>query len=690
MFNIVKLLSVSLLLTISLSFQTVEAQKGYWQQDLNYKINVELNDSDNLLIADMQLEYVNNSPTELKEIYFHIWPQAFSTDSSAYAIQELENRNLAFRKRKDKSLGALRGLAFTINGKAVPFKNYNNQVDIIILQLNEPLKSGEKLLIKTPFQVKIPASFSRLGHVGESFQITQWYPKPAVYDKNGWHPIPYLTQGEFYSEFGSFDVSITLPENYVVGATGDLQTESEKDFLNQKIKETEGIIDFGKNLDFPKSASKKKTIRYTQNNVHDFAWFADKRFHVLRGSVKLPNSEDSVICYSMFTNKYAKEWKKSLIYLQDAIYYYSLWNGNYPYKQVTAVDGTISAGGGMEYPNVTVIGPAGSDKLLETVIMHEVGHNWFYGILGSNERDFPWMDEGINTFYEKRYLATKYPDAKLVGKFSESGTARLLDIENYPSGYENYLLYLLNATKNEDQAIGSASTEFTQLNLAGIAYGKTGLAFEYLRTFLGTEVFDKAMKSYFEEWKFKHPQPEDIKNVFAQSTGKNLDWFFDDLLKTNKKLDFTIKKVKKNSENIEVSVQSKSDISAPVFVSGLNDKGEVVESKTTEPFLGNTAISFSKPDIKSIKIDAFNKIPEINQKNNFSRVSGLFKKTEPIRLQLFGSIPNRDKNQLFIAPAIGYNFNDGLMAGLVLYNSLAITKKFEYEIVPLTVSNQSN
>ena len=233
--------------------------------------------------------------------------------------------------------------------------------------------------------------------------------------------------GEFYSEFGKYDVSITLPENYVIMATGDLQTESEVSFLNNKAKQTKVQFEKGgipivdsleiADMTFPKSSEKFKTVRFTQSKVHDFAWFADKRYHVLKGEVLLGESNKKVTTWALFTNKEAHLWEKSIEYLNDATLYFSKWVGEYPYSHVTAVDGTISAGGGMEYPNITVIGTSDNDYSLETVIVHEVGHNWFYGILGSNERDNAWMDEGLNTYIEIRYMEEKYGDKNIINSF---------------------------------------------------------------------------------------------------------------------------------------------------------------------------------------------------------------------------------------------------------------------------------
>ena len=199
-----------------------------------------------------------------------------------------------------------------------------------------------------------------------------------------------------------------------------LQNEEEREWLLKKVDVTEkkyfkrkvatpeegSVPKPPAEFSFPKSSEKTKTLNYIQNNVHDFAWFADKRFHVLRGMVELPHSKDSVETWVMFTDKEAYLWKDAIPYMNRSIYSYSLWNGDYPYKQATALFGALSAGGGMEYPNVTVIGSSGSAASLELVIVHEVGHNWFQGILGFNERDQPAMDEGINSFNELRYVET--------------------------------------------------------------------------------------------------------------------------------------------------------------------------------------------------------------------------------------------------------------------------------------------
>lgn len=226
-----------------LSIASHSFSQTYWQQEVNYTINVTLNDKENTLSAFETFEYINHSPDQLDKLYIHVWPNAYRNGNTALAKQQYKDGKSTLKFGNEKDKGGIDSLDFKVNGSKVSWEYDPKKIDICILHLATPLKPGERLTVSTPFKVKIPSGeISRLGHIDQSYQITQWYPKPAVYDKNGWNPIPYLNQGEFYSEYGSFDVTITLPKNYVVGATGDLQTQSEIDFLNAKAAETQKQI----------------------------------------------------------------------------------------------------------------------------------------------------------------------------------------------------------------------------------------------------------------------------------------------------------------------------------------------------------------------------------------------------------------------------------------------------------------
>ncbi len=655
----------------------------YWQQETNYTIRVRLDDEQHMLHAEEEIEYINHSPATLEFIWFHLWPNSYSSRKTAFARQQLQNHNNKFYFASPDRRGYIDSLDFKVNGVKARTEPHPEHPDIVKLILPAPLASGSRISISTPFRVKLPDSFSRLGHAGQSYQITQWYPKPAVYDRDGWHPMPYLDQGEFYSEFGRFDVSITLPANYVVGATGDLQNEEEMQWLEEKARQTAALTEYPTSMETPPSDSRSKTLRYVQDRVHDFAWFADKRYNVLKGEVNLPHSGRKVNTWVMFLNAGARYWKDAIPYVNQAIHYYSLWNGDYPYNHATAVDGALAAGGGMEYPTITVIGNVSSASTLETVIVHEIGHNWFYGILGTNERLHPWMDEGLNTLNELRYTQTLYPDRKLVDV--PERIARIAGIENLPQRKQYELAYLLAARHGIDQPMELPADEYTVLNYAAIVYSKTGIVFNHVRHYLGDEQFDAVMRKYFETWKFKHPRPEDLRRVFEQETGKNWSWLFDELIPTANTINYSIQEVpSRDGSNMTVSVTNLGNVPAPFSVSGIKND-QIIRTTWFEGFGGDSTFIFEGNDYDFLLIDAYEVMPDINRGNHLldlrrRRDGGNFK---PFQLKFFPSLENPRRNQVFVIPALGANTTDKFMAGLALFNSTAPGKPYSFVAMPM-------
>lgn len=668
----------------------------YFQQRVDYKISVRLDDKNHLLHAHERFTYTNHAPIALDTIWIHLWPNAYSSDKTALAKQLKRNRQFSFHYSTPDQRGYIDSLDFTANGQKLNWGFHKQHPDIGYILLPASLAPESSITIETPFRVKIPdARFSRLGHVEESYMITQWYPKPAVFDRNGWHAMPYLSQGEFYSEYGSFQVSVTIPKNYVVGATGDIQEASEREWLDslalvttEKLKNTKDLKSTNY-YKFPPSSEQYKTLTYKIDNVHDFAWFADKRWLVLRGSVELPNSKRRVETWAMFTGQYANLWKNSIEYLNDATHYYSLWNGDYPYNHVTAVDGTIAAGGGMEYPNITVIGSTGSAIGLETVIVHEVGHNWFYGILGTNERKRPWMDEGLNSLNESRYIATKYPNLTLAdevfGLSKELQQKFRLDIHKQASQY--HLFYLVNAVRNLDQPIELPADEYTSTNYGGIVYSKTAAMFNYLRNYLGDEMFDNCMQTYYDRWKFKHPGPDDLRAVFEELTGKNMSWFFQDIIQTTGTLDFKIKRTKKPAKGVIwkdafIKVKSKGTINGPFSISSVKDgqPGITVWYDSVPP-KGIVQFPDASPD--HWRIDHYHAIPEVNRQNNILKSSGLLRKKEKLRFHWITGLQDPERTTTYMIPFIAGNHYDGPMIGMAFHNFELPEKKFQWALAPM-------
>lgn len=659
------------------------AQNNYFQQEVHYKIQVRLDDKQHFLHARLNLDYINRSPDTLQEIWIHLWPNAYSSRNTALGRQLLEDGDTEFYFSGPAKKGYIDSLNFTSEGRALALQNDPENPDVAVLKLNSPLYPGQRLRIETPFRVKIPdGRISRLGHIGQAYAVTQWYPKPVVYDRDGWHPMPYLGQGEFYSEFGSFEVEISLPRNYIVGATGELQTASEIAFMDELERRPKKMVN---DMRFPPSDTEIKTIVYRQDSIHDFAWFADKRFQVAGSEVRLPHSGRKVKTRALFTPAQAELWQKATEYLDSAVYYYSLWVGDYPYSTCTAVDGNIAAGGGMEYPMVTIIGSVPDAYSLDIVIAHEVGHNWFYGILGSDEREHPWMDEGINSFAELRYARQRYPDkssgnqnelSALGGIGQKLGTDRMNALQAFRFEYG------LSAKSHSDQAVKGQAEDYSSINYGTIVYRKTALAFNYLRSFLGDAVFDSAMHAYFNAWKFRHPGPDDIQYVFEKESGKELGWFFDDLLNGIHKQDFRLGRVERKGDSLEVKIKERSGLRSPVHVSFYRDKKEIV-SLTTLPFTHDTLIRVSCPGCNSIVADPAYTSLDLNQKNNIWNSNKLFRRLPGSRLSLLPRIDAPEKEQVYFTPLVAWNDYDRWMPGLYLHNRSLPFRKLEFDIAPL-------
>ncbi|HRI61905.1 MAG TPA: M1 family metallopeptidase, partial [Saprospiraceae bacterium] len=660
-----------------------KTSKPYFQQEVNYTIAVALDDKTHTLSGTIEFEYINHSPDALPEIWMHLWGNAFKNRQTAFCKQKLRDGSSGFYFADEKNLGYFKNLDFSANGQKIEWKYDAENPDIALLKLAQPLPPGGRIRIATPFVLKIPASFSRLGHVGTSYQMTQWFPKPAVYDNRGWHQMPYLDMGEFYSEFGSFDVTITLPDNYVVGATGVLQTPAEIEFLARKEAESREIIKkmvnekiHPYNDSFPASSPVTKTIRYTAERVHDFAWFADKRFLVAKDTAHLASGK-TVDCWAMFPPSKRKNlkssqgelWAKGAFYVRRAVEFYSEKVGEYPYPHATAVHSALSAGAGMEYPMITVIGNSSSAEDLDDVITHEVGHNWFYGILASNERDHPFMDEGLNSYYEQRYMLRYYEtyDPVDLPKFlyNPERNGPLLN-----SGY------LLLAREHTDTPPDTHSNDFAPLAYGLEVYMKTALCMDWLEKSVGTARLDTAMQDFYRQWQFRHPYPEDLKAVFEKNK-IDAGWFFE-TMQTQKHADFALNGIKKDDGHWTLDVENKGDLNAPFSVTALKD-GEAVDSKW---FSMPGELDFPATDANAFIIDHEYNTLDLNRKNNQRRAEGFLPAFEPLEITSLAPFQNPNRSTIAVLPWLGWNNYDKTMLGAVIYNPPLPLRRLQYYLAP--------
>lgn len=506
-----------LIILLATSLFTVTSPLRAWQQSVACRMDVSLNTKQNTLTGEEWLTYKNNSPDTLKEIWFHLYPNAYLDNKTTYAKETYSEGNYRFffAPRKDKgyidivdfkmdtfrmrSASFFVGNLLTIPKDAPTFtyrppdnlKEFGTEMKAI---LPRALPPGDSAQFDIEFYVKVPAIFSRLGHEGRHYEISQWYPKVVVYDEKGWHPDGYHATGEFYGEFGTFDVTIKADQRLEFGGTGFtvVQTDS--------------------------------AARFHADNVHDFAWVADGKYRVLEDSV------NGTLIRVLYLPKHEKAWRKVPQYAKDALTQYGKWYGKYPYPTLTVADGLLKAGGGMEYPNLVIISMAGipGTRSLELVVAHEIAHQWFYGMLGNNEMDDAWMDEGFAAFSEVRYLEEKYGRK---GNLWDNGLAKHF----FPEAEDRFLyhaLYYLAATNRAEEPAGMESYLYREpLTYAAANYAKPALMLLELKREVGDSAFNRMMQAYVEKYQYKHPHPEDFFTTVDKETGRGLtpllkQWLF--------------------------------------------------------------------------------------------------------------------------------------------------------------------
>jgi hypothetical protein len=512
-----------LVIIVSCLFRIPVFGQAYWQQEVHYKIIVSLNDTTHTLRGTEELIYINHSPDSLTFLWFHIWPNAYR-DKSTALFRQMSDLGISYPRHKfNHDNGFIDSLLFLADGQTVKTEPDPRNPDVIKLILPQRLLPGQSTRLTTPFFVKIPIYFSRMGHVGQSYMITQWYPKPAVYDRKGWHPFPYLEQGEFYSEFGTFEVQISLPAAYTVAATGVMESGKELESY-KKLGRHNNLPGSVPELYHSSSSLLMKTLDFHAEQVHDFAWFADKDFIISYDTMMLPSGK--TIDAFAYYHGLNPEWKNSVLFIKDAVAHYSDWIGEYEYPVVNAVEGPANgSAGGMEYPMITLItSPHAGAADLDGIITHEVGHNWFYGMLGTNERDHPWMDEGINTYYEFLYEAEKYRNNTSLGFLVRKSSSNLTaeDVQSLVYSGVNRLPTRI--------AIENPATAFDPKEYAWVEYYKTALWMYIMEQTIGKEKFNQGMHAYFRDWKFKHPYPEDMQASLELATQTGLQAIFDLLL----------------------------------------------------------------------------------------------------------------------------------------------------------------
>lgn len=618
------------LLTLSAS-NLFSQSHTYWQQHVDYKMNVVMDVKNYQYKGTQELIYTNNSSDTLKRVFYHLYNNAFQPgsemDARIQSIKDPDKRMIdtvkvggiativsRIKTLKPNEIGFLNISNFKQDGENATTKTVGTLLEVT---LAKPILPHSKTTFTLDFDGQVPVQIRRSGRnnsEGVELSMGQWYPKIAEFDFEGWHADPYIGR-EFHGVWGNFDVTITIDANYILGGSGYLQNKNEIGY---------GYEDPGIKVVYPKNTETLSWHFYAPM-VHDFTWAADKNY--VHDIVKGPNNVD---LHFLYKNKKEtiENWKKLEPKMVKIMDFYNKIVGEYPYKQYSFIQG---GDGGMEYAMCTLmLGNGKFDGLYGTAV-HELAHSWFQHILASNESKQSWMDEGFASYIEDLAL-DQFADIKKENPFE--------------STYKAY--YKLVASGKEQPQTTHVDRFDENRTYTVASYYKGEIFLSQLEYLIGKENVAKTLKRFYQEFKFKHPTPNDIMRTAERVSGANLDWYLTDWTKTTNTIDYGIKEVRPDlgytGKNTVITLERIGRIPMPIdllieYTDGTKESFYIplrmmhFEKENTTPqikrnVLKDWAWAFptfefwinSPKTVKKITIDPNSLMADINKGNNIYEV----------------------------------------------------------------------
>jgi len=530
--------NIILVLLAGLASLQAQTNHSYWQQHVDYKMEVFVNVENYQYKGTQTLVYSNNSPDDLSRVYFHMYFNAFQPGSEMdirlQNIQDPDGRMFANGQSRIANLnpdeiGYLRASSLTQDGENVSFSLEGTVLEV---SLAKPIPSGGKCTFDMKFEGQVPVLIRRAGRnnsEGVALSMSQWYPKLAEYDFEGWHADPYIGR-EFHGVWGDFDVKLTLDKNYIVGGSGYLQNPQEighgYETPGSKVKNSGG---------------KTLTWHFKAPMVHDFMWAADPEY--IHDSLKMENGPT---LHFLYKNKpeLLEKWKNFQPKTAEAMTFFNKNIGTYPYDQYSVIQG---GDGGMEYAMGTLITGERKFESLVGVTIHELAHSWFQHLLASNELKHAWMDEGFTQFISSLCMNEVMNQEKA---------------NPFENTYNSYIS-LEQSGKEQPQ---TTHADRYKLNSAYAisAYNKGSIFLSQLGYVIGQDKLMETLRSYYDNFKFKHPIPNDIKRTAEKVSGIELDWYLLDWTETTNTIDYGIKEVKAESDKTKIILERKGLMPMPI------------------------------------------------------------------------------------------------------------------------------
>ncbi len=540
------------ILPLLFSFGFLSAQPERWQQHADYEMNIDMDVSKDRYHGTQRITYTNNSPDTLNQVFYHLYFNAFQPGS----MMDVRSRTITdadarvsdrISRLKPEEQGWIKVNSLKHNGKAV---QYEMSETILEVTLTEPVLPGGQAVFEMDWNAQVPLQIRRSGRdnkEGVEYSMAQWYPKMCEYDYQGWHSNPYIAR-EFYGIWGNFDVKITIDKNYLVAAGGYLQNPQEVGY---------GYEAAGQPVTRP--AGDKLTWHFKAPDAHDFVWAADPDYT----HTKIDAEDGTVMHFVWQKGKgYDDQWQKLPSIMNRARTMMNRHFGKYPHREYYFIQG---GDGGMEYPLATLItGNRGLNSLVG-VAVHEQLHSWYQMVLGTNESLYAWMDEGFTTYAETVVENELAGEGLLPGKKAE---------ENPHA--DNYSAYVQLATSGQEEPLTTHADHFnTNYAYSLAAYIKGAVFLNQMEYIVGKAAFEKGLLRYFDTWKFKHPNANDVTRVFEKQSGLELDWYKEDWVNTINTIDYAVDTVVSEDRNTtRVVIGRKGRMAMPLDVVVTYKNGE--------------------------------------------------------------------------------------------------------------------
>ncbi len=585
---------------------TIQAQRfenGYWQQEVSYKMTVDMDVETYNFQGTQELVYTNHSLETLDRVFFHLFFNAFQPGSE----MDVRSRTIAdpdsrvadrIYKLSQDEIGFLNVSKLKQNGKDLAYKLSGT---ILEVDLNKPIGPGESTTFNMLFNGQVPLQIRRSGRnnkEGVALSMAQWYPKLAEYDFEGWHADPYIGR-EFHGVWGDFDVTINIDKDYIIGGTGYLQNPNDigHGYETKSVKPQKGD---------------KLSWHFKAPMVHDFTWAADPDY--IHDTLKMKNGPTLHFFYQN-DPEIIENWKNLQPKTAELMAFYSDNIGKYPYNQYSVIQG---GDGGMEYGMCTLITGKRPFNSLFGVTAHEMAHTWFQFLLATDESQHEWMDEGFTSYISDR------AEAKITGLNTD-----------HPSK-NSYRGYYRLVESGLEQPQSTHADRYNYNYAYGVAaYSKGAVFLDQLSYVIGQEGLDKTIKKYFNDWHFKHPTPNDFIRCAEKVSGLELSWYLNDWTRTTNQIDYSIKSVENSDGKSVVMLERAGLMPIPIdltvtYVDGRVENHHIplTMMRGTKPLATGTVLQKDwawayptytltlKNAVKKVDIDPSQRMADVNRENN--------------------------------------------------------------------------